>query len=108
VRSTKTRITKLEGRNPKEVIVFRFAGFGDEPVLTPEEEAILGAEEERRIQETKKGFVFMEWTKEEAQRLRLGIPPPPQPPTGKNDPQRTTRLNERGGLCLKHCLEIIV
>jgi len=55
--------------------VIRFMGFGRDLVLTPEEEAILSAEEEQLIRETKSGFVFMEWTKEEAQRLRLGIPP---------------------------------
>ena len=59
MRNTKTRIAKLEGRYPKEVIVFRFAGFGRNPVLTPEEEAILSAEEERLIRETKTGFVFI-------------------------------------------------
>ena len=59
MRNTKTRIAKLEGRNPKEVIVFRFVGFGREPILTPEEEAILRVEEERLIRETKTGFVFI-------------------------------------------------
>ena len=63
MRNTKTRIAKLEGRYPKEVIVFRFAGFGRNPVLPPEEEAILRAEEERLIRETKTGFVFIGFSK---------------------------------------------
>ena len=71
MRSTKNRIAKLEGRNPKEVIVFRFRGFGRDRLLTPEEESILRAEEERLIRKTKTGFVFMTWTKEEAQRLSV-------------------------------------
>jgi hypothetical protein len=71
VRNTKTRIAKLEGRNPKKPLVIHFLGFGRNRLLTPEEEAILKAEEERRIRETKTGFVYMEWTKEEAQRLSV-------------------------------------
>jgi hypothetical protein len=71
MRNIKTRIAKLESQNHKEPLVIRFKGFGHEPVLTPEEEAILRAEEERVLRETKKGFVFMSWTKEEAQRLSI-------------------------------------
>jgi hypothetical protein len=69
VRNTKTRIAKLESRNPKKPLVINFLGFGRNCLLTPEEEAILKAEEERLIREAKTGFVFMRWTKEEAQRL---------------------------------------
>jgi hypothetical protein len=71
MRSTKARIVKLEGRNPKEPTVIRFIGFGGDRLLTPEEKTVLGAEEEWLIRETKTGFVYMRWTKEEAQRLSV-------------------------------------
>ena len=74
MRSTKARIAKLESRSPKEPLVVHLVGFGRD-VLTAEEESILRAAEEQLIRETKTGCVFVEWTKEEAQRLRLGMPP---------------------------------
>jgi hypothetical protein len=75
VRSTKARIAKLEWRNPKDPTVIHYIGFDGEPVLTPEEEAVLGAAEEQLKRESKTGFVVVVWTKEEAQRLMLGKPP---------------------------------
>ena len=74
VRSTKARIAKLESRNPKEPLVFHLVGFGRD-VLTVEEESALRAAEEQLKRETKNGLVFVDWTKEEAQRLMLGMPP---------------------------------
>jgi hypothetical protein len=71
VRSTKARIAKLEGRNSKTPTVIRFIGFGGDRLLTPEEEAVLEAERERLIRETKTGFVYMRLTKEEAQKLSV-------------------------------------
>jgi hypothetical protein len=71
VGNIKIRLAKLKSQNPKRVTVFRYVGFGGEPILTPEQEANLRAEEERLIPGTKTGFVFMRWTKDEAQRLSV-------------------------------------
>jgi hypothetical protein len=38
VRSTKTRIAKLESKHPKETTVIRYIGFDGPPLLTPEED----------------------------------------------------------------------
>jgi hypothetical protein len=75
VRNTKTRIAKLESRNPKKPLVIHFLGFKRNRLLTPEEVAILKAEEERLVREAKTGVILMNWTAEEAQRLMLTTPP---------------------------------